>query len=265
MSTPGTDTREAMFNERAIGLIHEVQLPAARITTLSGFMLDLDPKRLRPDNTLFPPADDPRRFYQLIRPVLARHPLARHAEVRASGTGLHAIVRLDPPVELETAAAQKRWAALVRAVQCTLPSDPGAPGLTALTRPIGSINSRNGAVVERLAPGEPVDPGRVTEFVEAVLRAPFKAVAAILLGADHVRPCPVCGGEGSRLDVLDRHGSCYGGCDRVTLDQLFDAVFEPPARGDAGREGAGTTPSSRAIGSRPSRTGRRPAATSDRE
>jgi hypothetical protein len=140
---------------------------------------------------------------------------------------LHAIVRLDPPVELETAAAQKWWAKLVRAIQCSLPVDPNAPGITALTRAVGSINSKNGAVVKVLEPGEPIDPARVIAFVEGLAKAPFKTVAIILLGCDHIQPCPICRRNGTHLDVLDRVGKCYGHCGRVSLARIFDTIYKP--------------------------------------
>jgi hypothetical protein len=122
------DLREQLVNGRETGTFAEVQLPRERVTTLHGILLDLDPQLYRPGNPVFPPAADPRAFFEQVRPVLDRHPLARHAEVRKTGTGLHAIVLLDPPAELHTAADQARWDALVRAVQCTLPVDPNARG-----------------------------------------------------------------------------------------------------------------------------------------
>jgi hypothetical protein len=221
------DVRESLWNEVRTGPASLIQVPGERITRLRGVLLDLDPKRLRPDNTLFSPGGDPRQFYENIRPVLARHPLARHAQIRASGSGLHAIVLLDPAVELETAAAQKKWAAVVRAVQCSLPVDPNAPGITALTRPIGSINAKSGTVVELLEPGEPIDPGRVTEFVEGLTKAPFKTVAMILIGCEHIKPCPICRRDQTHLDILDRVGRCYGTCGRVSLARIFDTIFKP--------------------------------------
>lgn len=232
------DDREALYNDRPTGPADKIQVPAERITTLHGFMIDLDPALLAPDNTWFPPADSPRAFHEAIRPVLDRHPLARNAEVRASGTGLHLVVHLDPAVELRSAADQQRWKAIVEAAQSTLPGDPVAPGITGLTRPVGSVNSKNGAVVEVLDPGEPVNPSRVVEFVDGLAKAPFKVVATILLGSDRVRPCPSCLGESSRLDVLDQFGRCYGGCSEVTPEQLFDLIYRPDPRD--GKQGVAT-------------------------
>jgi hypothetical protein len=218
------DLREALFNEGAVGPAGVIQVPTAGITRLNGLMLDLDPKWLVPDNALFPPADDPREFLARIAPVLDRHPLLRHAEVRSSGGGLHAILWFDPPVELTSAAAQARWSTLVRAVQCALPGDPNAPGITALTRPVGSVNSKNGAVVAVLRPGQPVDPARVEAFVRELAAAPFRRVAAVLLGGDRAEPCPVCRKPGSSLAVLDRGGKCYA-CGPVSLEHLFEVVY----------------------------------------
>jgi hypothetical protein len=219
------DLREQLVNERKVGTFAEVQLPLERITTVHGILLDLDPKLYRPGNTLFPPDADPKVFFENVKAVLDRHPLARSAEVRSSGSGLHVIIRLDPPAELTSAADQGHWDNIVRAVQCTLPGDLHAPGLTALTRPAGAVNSKNGAAVEVLRPGQALAPALVEQFLTRVAQAPFKAVATILLGSEHVQPCPICLGEGSRLDVLDHVGMCYGTCGKVKLAQLFDKIY----------------------------------------
>jgi len=225
------DLREQLWNEGLTGKAGSIQVPTERITRLRGILLDLDPAKLIAENPWFPPADNPDEFHANIKPVLERHPLARHAEVRASGTGLHAIVRLEPPVELETAAAQKWWAALVRAVQCSLPVDPNAPGITALTRAVGSINSKSGAVVKVLEPGEPINPACVIAFLEALSKAHFKTVAMILLGSEHIQPCPICRRDGTHLRVLDYAGMCYY-CGKVTLANVLDTIYKPlkPAR-----------------------------------
>jgi hypothetical protein len=182
------DLRETLWNEGLTGPAGLIQVPTERITRLRGILFDLDPTKLAAENPWFPPADDPRQFHAKIEHVLQRHPLARHAEIRASGTGLHGIIWLAPPVELTSAAEQKWWANDVRMVQCSLPVDPNAPGITALTRAVGSINSKNGAVVEVLEPGEPINPACVIAFLDALTKAPFKTVAMILLGHEHIQP-----------------------------------------------------------------------------
>jgi hypothetical protein len=228
------DVREQLYNERQTGTIGQVQLPRERITTLHGILWDLDAKKLAPGNPFFPPADDLREFLQQIKPVLQRHPLARQAEIRISGSGLHAILWLRPAVELKSEAEQIYWDHVVRVIQRTLPADPNMPGMTALTRAVGSINSKNGAPVETLEAGEPVEPKAVEEFVGRLVKAPFKEVALILLGEERVHPCPVCRGEGTRLDVLDWAGRCYGRCGTVSGDQLFDRVYQPVGPTDSG-------------------------------
>jgi hypothetical protein len=223
------DQREALFNEGSVGPVTEIQFPVERVTTLHGIVFDIDPGLYVPDNPLFPPAADPATFYAQIRPVLERHPLVRSAEVRSSGTGIHLLLHLQPAMELLTAGEQRYWSEVVRAVQCTLPIDPNMPGITALTRPVGSVNSKNGAVVSRLKAGEPVTPQEVEAYLARVVEARFREVARPLLGADRVSPCPVCRGEGTRLDVLDHVGMCYGRCSRVTIQDLYDCIFLPPA------------------------------------
>src|SRR5262249_53076581 len=159
--TTDNDIRQALFNDQAQGPAARIQVPREGITTLRGILLDLDPDRLVAGNPYFPPATDPRAFYAGVNPVLQRHPLARNAEVRATGTGLHLIVWLEPAVELHSEAEQRRWAALVEAVQCSLPTDPQCPGITALTRPVGSGNIKNGATLELLPAGTPGTPQAV--------------------------------------------------------------------------------------------------------
>jgi hypothetical protein len=114
----------------------------------------------------------------------------------------------------------------VRAVQRSLPGDPNAPGITAPTRPVGSINSKNGAVVTELRPGRPVEPTRVEAYVRDLAGAPFRTVATTLLGGERAEPCPVCRKPGFSLRALDRAGRCYG-CGKVSLRMLFDAVYRP--------------------------------------
>jgi hypothetical protein len=224
------DARESLCNDRCAGPAYDVSLPRERITQLHGILLDLDPNLYRQGNSFFPPAEDPKTFYPSSHAILDRHPLTRHAEVRCSGSGLHVLIWLQPAVELKTAADQERWEAIVRAVQCSLPVDPDAPGLTALTRPVGAINSKTGASVVVLKEGAPVDPALVVDFVGRLNAAPFKEIAQPLLNAESVSPCPVCQAVGSRLDVLDRVGKCYGSCGTITLDRLYDLILKPYGR-----------------------------------
>ncbi|MHB1427012.1 MAG: hypothetical protein ACYC3I_27975 [Gemmataceae bacterium] len=212
------------------GTVVQIQVPRERVTSIHGILFDLDPQLYQPGNPFFPPAQDPKAFFENISPVLDRHPLTRSAEVRATGTGLHAIVRISPPAMLASAAEQHHWDNIVRAVQATLPADVNAPGITALTRPIGSTNSKNGNVVELIRPGTHVNPEQVMEYLQRVVQAPFQEIVSVLLGGLRIEPCPVCRGDGTRLDVLDHMGMCYSSCGRVKLHQIYDCAYAHPAQ-----------------------------------
>ena len=224
---PCMDLRESLYNDRAVGLITDIQLPAERITKLHGIMFDFDPKILVPGNSLFPPAETPEEFYAGIKSILELHALARHAEVRVSGTGLHLLVRIQPAVELKSAADQQRSGKIVKVVQRTLPVDPDMPGITAVTRPIGSVNGKNGAIVKTLKPGEAIAPEVVEQFMALLALGAFREVGLPLVGEQRVHPCPVCRGDGTRLDLLDWIGMCYGNCGKITLEHLFDSIYLP--------------------------------------
>jgi hypothetical protein len=150
-------------------------------------------------------------------------------------------LRFDPPVELKTTGEQRHWNGIVCAIQATLPSDSHAPGITALTRPVGSINAKNGARVEALREGSPIDPQRAREFIAELKAAPFRVIARILLGDDHISPCPICSRERSRLSVLDHGGKCYG-CGTITVETLYDAVLAGAAEAGAEEDTAGRQP-----------------------
>src|SRR5262249_28132291 len=147
---------------------------------------------------------------------------------------------------LHSEAEQRRWAALVEAVQCSLPTDPQCPGITALTRPAGSVNSKNGRTVEVLQAGTSVTPNAVEEFAARLAAGRFRVIASALLGADRVSPCPVCAGDGTWLDVLDHVGKCYSSCGKVTIGQLYDCILrteKPPSKTPdtvAGEKAAGS-------------------------
>jgi hypothetical protein len=57
-TAPAIGAREVLFNERAVGPIHAIQIPAERITRLGGILFDLDPRLLISNNPLIPPAGE---------------------------------------------------------------------------------------------------------------------------------------------------------------------------------------------------------------
>lgn len=229
------DAREQLCNGGATGPIKRVSLPLEMITSLRGILLDFDPKRFR--KRLVPAevrASRVKFYKRVIRGMLARHAVLNKAEVRSSGRGLHAILWFNEPVEFTTDADRQRWAAIVKVVQKLLPTDPDCPGITALTRPIGSVNSKNGGAVKTMHEGEPVTAEEVMDLFNQARSSPFRTVAKILFGDDHIKPCPVCGGDGTKLDALDFVGQCYGSCGKVRVGQLFDVFLRPrPSRKEA--------------------------------
>ena len=126
-----------------------------------------------------------------------------------------------------TDGQRRRWDGIVRAVQAMLPVDPHQPGITGLTRALGSTNSKHDAVVERLKVGKPVPVDRVEHLFEQMSRSPFRTVMLVLLGAERIRPCPVCEQAGTTLSAGDFVGFCYGSCGKVKLAQLYDLFLAP--------------------------------------
>jgi hypothetical protein len=49
----------------------------------------------------------------------------------------------------------------------------------------------------------------------------------VLLGAERIRPCPVCRAEGTTLSAADLVGFCYGSCGKVKLAQLYNLFLAP--------------------------------------
>ena len=218
------DLREQLVNGGAVGPITEVSLPEPMITSLRGILLDFDPSLYRKA------VADPKLFCgDLVERWLSRHPVFQKAEVRSSGRGLHVLLLFDRPVEFATQGERQLWAAVVKVIQRLLPTDPGCPGITALTRPVGSVNSKNGKQVRLLKEGRPVDPQEVLALFEEVKAAPFRTVASLLFGGERVSPCPLCQAEGSALVALDHSGKCYG-CGQVRIGQLFDVFLKPRAK-----------------------------------
>ncbi len=229
------DPREQLYNAREVGPFRSVQRGADQIAILWGYFFDLDLGLFRP-GPLCPGLEaGPGGFFeQTVRPWLARHPVLAEAEVRCSGTGLHVITWLEEPVEFDTDGRRRRWDGMVRAIQALLPVDPHQPGIAGLTRPVGSVNSKNGSTVVRLKDGTPVAAERVERLFEQMHKSPFMTVMSVLLGGERVRPCPACGAEGTTLVAGDYLGHCYGACGKVGLDDLYNVFLAPQPSGSKG-------------------------------
>jgi hypothetical protein len=222
------DLRVQLLNEGKSGPIQEIQVPVEMVTSLRGILFDIDLELIRKSRILPQRPKDPKSFYdEVLSRWLAQHPVLDRAEVRISGRGLHVILRFTEPVAFENEADRERWAAIVQVVQAALPIDPDQPGITATTRKLRSVNSKNGAVVRLITRGQRVTQEEVLELFEQMRSAPFKTVIRILTGAECVAPCPVCGGAETRLSAGDYVGFCYGGCGKVPLERLYDLVLNP--------------------------------------
>ena len=222
------DLREQVYNGRETGPIQRVQLATDNITTLHGIVFDIDPDLYRDNAPLIVAGSDPKRFYEeTLGPWLGRHAALAGAEVRDSGRGFHVIPWFDEPVIFQSEGERRRWAGIVQVVQAALPIDPDQPGITALTRPIGSVNGKTDHEVKLIKPGTPVPVAEVLRLYEQLARSPFRTVMGTLLGTDRVSPCPICQAEGTSLSALDQVGRCYGSCGTVKLEQLYDLFLAP--------------------------------------
>jgi hypothetical protein len=140
---------------------------------------------------------------------------------------MHVLIWFAEPLVFATDGQRRRWAGIVQAVQAVLPIDPDQPGITALTRPLGSVNGKNGATVTRLKEGKPVPAERVEDLFDRLRRAPFRTVMRVLLGTERVAPCPVCRADGTSLAAMDYAGRCYGACGTVKLGRLYEVFLVP--------------------------------------
>jgi hypothetical protein len=230
-----TDLRKQLFNDGLIGPIEKIQVPTECITQLNGILFDLDPKNYFSGALLEEFSEAPKAFYmQVARQWLARHPVLEKAEVRNSGTGVHGILWLNQPVKFENTGDRERWAGIIEVVQAALPVDPDQPGITATTRRLSSINSKNGARVCLFKKPHPVSVEEVLGLYGQMCEAPFKTVMQILIGKDRITPCPVCGDENTELVAGNYVGNCYGSCGKVRLQQLYDLVLASRERPEKG-------------------------------
>jgi len=233
----GSDQREALFNGGAIGVFSDVMVQEHEVTLVRGILLEIDGECLNFGGILGPPCLDGTELYERhVRKWLDNHPVLRKCEVRFSGRWVHCILRFAKPVEIRSDRQRELWKTLIRAVQRSLPTDPEAPSLLAMTRPIGSVNSKTGRGVELLRAGDPVTVVEVLQFGEDLTRRAFATTAQILFGTTTVSPCPICREEESILRCNSSHyrttnpkitnrGSCYH-CGRVTLADMIGLVLK---------------------------------------
>ncbi len=242
------DEREALFNSGAVGTFREVMVQRHEVTMIRGILIEIDGECLRVGNVIEAmPADGFELYERHVRGWLENHPLLSRAEVRFSGRWLHCILYFGTPVEIKSDRRRELWHTVIKAVQRSLPSDPEAPSLLAMTRPVGSVSSKTGRTVELIKKGEPVTELELLQFAEDLTRRGFATVTQILFGTTTVSPCPVCCKADSTLHAaaplyrtkdpnITSRGSCYD-CGKVTLTELVDLVLKGREE-DAGEDAA---------------------------
>lgn len=244
---PGAaDQREALFNSGAVGTFKEVMVQRHGVTLIRGILIEIDGECLRVGKVIDEmPADGFELYERYVRGWLENHSLLSKAEVRFSGRWLHCILHFATPVEIKSDRRRELWDTVIKAVQRSLPSDPEAPSLLAMTRPVGSVSSKTGRTVELIKAGEPVIELEVLHFAEDLTRRGFATVTQILFGTTTVSPCPICRKADSTLHAaaplyrtknpaITSRGACYE-CGKVTLTTLVDLVLKGREE-DAGYE-----------------------------
>jgi hypothetical protein len=239
LSTPPTpplgDQREALFNGGRIGTASEIAVTVQEATALRGILLEIDLECLRVGPVIKKPLRDGRElFAEVGRTWFHYHPLLRKAEVRFSGRGLHLILWLDKPIQLDSEQKRELWRHVIRAVQRALPTDPAAPDVLAMTRPVGAVNTKNGRRVETLREGQPVSEDEILQFCDDLHHRGMATVLKVLFGSESVCPCPKCGdpeqtlapvaSQRSSAREISNRGRCYQ-CGSVSLVEVIGFVL----------------------------------------
>jgi hypothetical protein len=220
------DLREQLFNDGEKGDIKAVSIPRDQITRLNAVMVDLDPEYL-----IF--ADAEARgcstavaiYDQMVKAWLERHPTLAKAEVRRSGKGLHLLLWLNEPIIFSEELDRQRWQARVQIIQRIFPSDPAQPSIEAKTRPLGSVNGKNGVQVTQLREGAPVTEGELLDLVDTVLDAKLPFISNILFGQAH-NTCPLCQ-QPSLTRCSATSADCYT-CGKLSCQRLMDSIMITP-------------------------------------
>ena len=216
------DRREALFNEGAVGEITEVQRSKSEVTSIKGIMLDLDPHLINPD--FLPSTPTKIQFAQHVERWCQNHPTLAKAEIRMTGSGVHVLLWPDTPIVLNSTADQDRWDGVIKTIQGCLPTDPAQPGITACTRPIDSINSKNSASVQRATEGKKVTEKELLDLADQMIEEPVKTFCLIVFGSDSISPCPICSAKESKFTAYKHVGKCYE-CKSINLQKLLGKLY----------------------------------------
>jgi hypothetical protein len=228
------DIREQLFNDCECGIIEQVSTATYMVKRIHGILLDLDICRLKAGSIIPDPSLPAEQLYEeVISKWLDHHAALRNAEVRATGNGLHIIVRPDKPIEFRSEEDRSRWEAITRIIRRVLPTDPEHRGINGLTRKVGSINGKNGATVKLLKSSEGVPAELIAKFAEEIAEQPFKSMVQVLTGSEHAT-CPLC--KEQRMLVLPTAGRCYG-CGPISIGTLIDTMItDKPQAGRKSKE-----------------------------
>lgn len=227
------DQREQTFNQGNTGPVETISTKTIMIALLRMIMIDIDLDLFAPDGPFSPNGMTPEKFYEeFVAFWLDNHPVLRKAEVRFTGNGFHVLLIFMEPILLSTDDRRKRWGGIVQVIQMVLPSDPKQPGINALTRPVGSVNSKNDEEVTCLRKGKPITEQEVLSLFEEMRRRPFPTLMQIWFGDEKVSPCPLCYGKNAYLEGDGpKSGRCYGPCQKVTINDLFQGVLKTAKKG----------------------------------
>lgn len=227
------DIREQLFNEGRCGTIEQISTATCLVTELHGILLDLDFCLLKAGSFIPDPSLPAEQIYRdVVSKWLDRHPVLQGAEVRATGNGLHIIIRPDEPIEFLSDEDRARWDVITRILRSALPTDPEHRGIAGKTRKLGSINGKNGEVVTLLKAGTGVPAEAIAKFAAEIAAQPFAQIIKIMTGVEQPT-CPRC--DKDRVLVWPHQGRCYG-CGKLTIADLFGTMMTSKPKADAGKE-----------------------------
>lgn len=226
-TTADNDERESLVNDRRRGTKYEITPKVEEVAAIHGFMNDLDLKMLDQAVVGEECVQSAAVFYeQHVRLWLDRDSVLSKAEVRDTGGGLHVILWLADPIVVAAGEA-RQWSGIARGVCQALPGDPNLSGITALTRPVGAMNTKYDPPreVRRLRSGEPATRAEILDLIERVASQPARLWMRLFFGSERVDPCPLCGKES--LGVAGPwQCRCYG-CGRVNAASLVYRFYSP--------------------------------------
>jgi hypothetical protein len=221
------DDRESLVNERGRGPANRIALKVDAVTSIFGFMNDLDCGILDPAVVGEECVESPEALYERhVQHWLDRDPVLAKAEVRDSGGGLHPILWLDEPIIVASGGAQM-WNAVARGICDALPGDPNLHGIIALTRPVGALNNKYDPPreVRLLREGQPVTRAEILDLSRRVTEQPARLWMRLFFGGERAEPCPLCNKES--LGVAGYwQCRCYG-CGRINAASLLYRFYAP--------------------------------------